>query len=34
MTDAVTVKGSGAFLVNGTEWASEGNYSVWNPFIT
>ncbi len=27
MTDAVTVKGSGAFLVNGTEWASEAGVS-------
>ena len=27
MTDAVTVKGSGAYLVNGTEWASEAGVS-------
>ncbi|SKC04439.1 aconitate hydratase [Lachnospiraceae bacterium] len=27
MTDAVTVKGSGAYLLNGTEWASEAGVS-------
>ena len=27
MTDAVTVKGSGAYLVNGTEWAAEAGVS-------
>ncbi len=27
MTDAVTVKGSGSYLINGTEWASEAGVS-------